>query len=337
MQTPPHNTFNSAADSASYLFAGARLLLQPGLKRFVLVPLAINLVVFAIVTSWLISYFVGIADSFDGWLPSWLSWMSGWVLGIFTWLFGSVFLVSILLIYGYSFNILTNIIAAPFNGILSEKIEQRIAGTQPDDETLGEMIPRTISREITKLIYFIPRSIAVALAMFITSFIPGVNFIGIALGLLWGAWSMAVQYADYPADNHQIEFKGFRQTLKKNRINSLSFGGLTMAAFMVPVLNIFVMPAAVAGGTLFWIAHRDQLPEDAKKKRKTGMPQKSNGTTSSQATSNKAASKDAEFGQTAPVKPTPQDTTNNPRLDAQPKAQQKPAQIDHKPEDDKPD
>ena len=41
--------------------------------------------------------------------------------------------------------------------------------------------------------------------------------------------------------------------LREKRWQSLSFGGITYAALLVPGLNILMMPAAVAGATLFWV------------------------------------------------------------------------------------
>ena len=41
--------------------------------------------------------------------------------------------------------------------------------------------------------------------------------------------------------------------LRQRRWQSLSFGAVTYAALLVPVLNLLIMPAAVAGATLFWV------------------------------------------------------------------------------------
>jgi len=41
--------------------------------------------------------------------------------------------------------------------------------------------------------------------------------------------------------------------LRQRRWQSLSFGAATYAALLVPGLNLLIMPAAVAGATLFWV------------------------------------------------------------------------------------
>jgi CysZ protein len=37
----------------------------------------------------------------------------------------------------------------------------------------------------------------------------------------------------------------------------MSFGGSVYLVLLIPVVNILMMPAAVAGATLFWVRERD--------------------------------------------------------------------------------
>ncbi|WP_371452745.1 EI24 domain-containing protein [Cellvibrio sp. PSBB023] len=53
---------------------------------------------------------------------------------------------------------------------------------------------------------------------------------------------MAVQYSDYPADNHQLAFRELRRRLNSQPLTSYSYGGIILLGSMVPVLNIFVTP-----------------------------------------------------------------------------------------------
>ncbi|MCY1176031.1 Sulfate transporter CysZ [compost metagenome] len=114
------------------------------------------------------------------------------------------------------------------------------------------MIPRTLGRELRKLAYFLPR----ALGLLVLSLIPGVNLVAAPLWLLFGVWMMAVQYIDYPADNHKLGWNEMLAWLREKRWQSLGFGGITYLALMIPVVNVLMMPAAVAGATLFWVRER---------------------------------------------------------------------------------
>ncbi|MCY1379177.1 Sulfate transporter CysZ [compost metagenome] len=60
-------------------------------------------------------------------------------------------------------------------------------------------------------------------------------------------------YIDYPADNHKLGWNEMLAWLRKKRWQSLGFGGFTYLALMISFVNILMMPAAVAGATLFWV------------------------------------------------------------------------------------
>ncbi|MGH8465054.1 MAG: sulfate transporter CysZ, partial [Pseudomonas sp.] len=156
----------------------------------------------------------------------------------------------------FTFTMLANIIAAPFNGFLAEKVEVVVRGTDdfPAFSTaeLMAMVPRTLAREMRKLGYFLPR----AIALFILSLIPVVNIIAAPLWLLFGIWMMAIQYIDYPADNHKMSWQDMLAWLREKRWQSLGFGGSVYLVLLVPFLNLLMMPAAVAGATLFWVRER---------------------------------------------------------------------------------
>ena len=242
----------SPTTAINYFFAGARLIIRPGYRRFILIPLLINLVIFAVVTVALFSMFKDFFALALEWSPSWLDW--------FTWLLWPLVAFIFLVVYGYSFNIITNFLAAPFFGLLAEKIETELTGIAPPDEPWGQLIPRTLQREAIKLWYFISRGALVLLVFVLLFFIPGANLLGVVIGALWSCWCMAVQYADYPADNHQLSFRTLRRRLNKQQLTSYSYGGIILLGSMVPVLNIFVTPIAVAGATLYWIKEVKHLP-----------------------------------------------------------------------------
>lgn len=259
---------SNPAKGLDALLYGARLLRRRELLPFTIVPLTINLVIFIALTALMISQLSGLAEYLGNLLShqpvdtEHMSWWrailakgAAWAASAFqwlAWLIALAVLLLFLLAYGYTFGILTNIIAAPFNGFLAEKVETLLTGTPPPPESLARMALRSFRRELRKLKYFIGWGLLIFLASLLTSwtvFIPAI------LGALWGAWCMAIQYVDYPLDNHQRPFDEVKQLLLRHKLTTLGFGGAVMLAKMIPILNIFVMPAAVAGGTALWIQH----------------------------------------------------------------------------------
>ena len=132
-----------------YFFEGFSLIKTKGLKRFVFVPLTINLVLFSVAFYFLFGQIeMGIAYVIDL-VPEWLGWIKT-AISFFLW---PLAVISVLLIFALIFGTLANWIAAPFNGVLSEKVERHLTGQDLGDEgvmSLVKDIPRTVGRELTK-------------------------------------------------------------------------------------------------------------------------------------------------------------------------------------------
>ena len=231
-----------------YLREGLKLVLSPSLRLFVLLPLAVNLLLFGGLI-----YFAG--HQFSLWVDALIPTLPDW-LGFLTYILWPLFVALVLLMVFFTFTLLANVIAAPFNGFLAEKVEVVVRGQDNFPpfswSELMAMVPRTLSREMRKLGYFLPR----AIGLFILSFIPVVNVIAAPLWLVFGIWMMAIQYIDYPADNNKMSWQDMLAWLRAKRWQSMGFGGITYLALMIPGVNVLMMPAAVAGATLFWVRER---------------------------------------------------------------------------------
>lgn len=90
-----------------------------------------------------------------------------------------------------------------------------------------------------------------------------VNIIAAPLWLLFGVWMMAIQYIDYPADNHKMSWQDMLAWLRHKRWQSLSFGAIVYLVLLIPLVNVLMMPAAVAGATLFWVRERAERSRPA--------------------------------------------------------------------------
>ncbi|MGB0466034.1 MAG: sulfate transporter CysZ [Pontibacterium sp.] len=229
---------------ASYLVKGLQMLPDPRIRHFVLIPLLINIVLFTGAIWLLIS-------QFEIWVDYWLSFLPDW-LSFLSWLLWPLFSLLVLLVVYYGFNLVANLIAAPFNGLLSEKVEKLLRGDIVTDEgwkAVLALVPRAVAREFSKLAYYLPRF----LFLLVISFIPGLNVIAPLLWFLFGAWMMAIQYCDYPMDNNKVSFAQMKLLLKAQRLTSVGFGSLVQLGMMIPVINLVLMPAAVVGATFYWV------------------------------------------------------------------------------------
>ena len=181
---------------AHYFLTGVRMLNQRGLRRYVVIPLMINIILFAGMLYLGVHYFSYLTAWIETLLPTWLHWLNGvlWVL----------FVISSLIVITYTFTVFANLVGAPFNGFLSETVEKQLTGAKEITEggwaVIYKDIPRSIKRQLQFIVYYIPRAI-LALVLF---FIPGVQVAAGPLWFLFNGWMMTVQYMDYPMDNTKM-------------------------------------------------------------------------------------------------------------------------------------
>ncbi|WP_062267997.1 sulfate transporter CysZ [Endozoicomonas arenosclerae] len=226
-----------------YFFRGLSYLPDPALRWFVLIPLTVNILVFGFLIYFGLQQMNGLMEQMVNWLPSWLSFLEFllWPL-LFLAMLGVVF---------FTFTIVGNFIAAPFNGLLAEKVQNLHGKTDLPEYELKDwltLLPRTIGREVRKLTYYLPK----AVILLILSFIPVVNLITPVLWFLFNSWMMSIQYCDYAADNRGVTFNDMLDRLKQDRNYVWGFGATVTLIMLIPFVNLLIMPAAVVGSTLLW-------------------------------------------------------------------------------------
>lgn len=227
------------------LLTGFELLLTPGLKRFVLVPVLVNLAVFVLLMVTLLGWLGGWVVLAQDFLPGWLDWLA--------WLIQPLAFVFALILFVFGFTVLNGFIAAPFYGVLAEKVELHLdpAAVIPS-ETLGSMISRTLLRELSKWLWYVPR----ALVLLAISLVPVINLISPLLWLGFGAWVMTIEYRDYLNDNHGHDLALTRQQAWAEPLDSGVFGLLVLMLVSIPLVNLLVPSAAVAGATAWGVSQR---------------------------------------------------------------------------------
>jgi len=230
-----------------HVLSGFRLINRRGIRRYVAIPLLINILIFGgvLVFGW--SEFERLLNWITNYLPSWLDWL--------TWLLYPVFILTALLIVFYLFTPVANLIGAPFNALLAEKLERELSGKGPEGgggvRAIAASAGVAVGNELRKLFYMLVRTIPLLLLFLI----PVVNVAAPFIWALFGAWMMAIEYADYPMGNYDMKFRDERSLLRRNRFLSLGFGGGILLMTMIPVLNFFAMPVGVAGATGMWVKH----------------------------------------------------------------------------------
>lgn len=229
------------ARGAFYLLRGFGLIFKPGIRAFVLMPLLINFIFFALFI-WLGMMQLGeIIGYLMSSVPEWLQWLE--------WLLWPLFALTFIIIGFFVSMMSANIIAAPFNGLLAEAVERHLGNTPATDsggwKALLKSTGPALLSEGRKILYFLLR----ALPLLLLYLIPGINILAPVLWGLFTAWMLTLEYIDYPLSNHGQLFPGYRAAMKERRLLSLGFGGAALVLTVIPVLNFIAIPVAVAGAT----------------------------------------------------------------------------------------
>jgi len=226
---------------ARYVTRGFQLITEPGIRRYVIIPLLINFTLFGGAIWFGASRFEAFLD---GLLPAWLEWAR--------WILWPLFALTALLVLFYTFTLIANLVGAPFNGLLAEKLEARLTGQTLPAQSWSHIFRAGITailNELRKLRYLVVRTVP----LLILFLIPGLNVFAPFAWLVFSAWMLALEYADAPMGNHDLAFRDGRRLMGRNKPLALGFGSAVLLMTSVPVLNFFAMPVGVAGATAMWV------------------------------------------------------------------------------------
>ncbi|MGH8656477.1 MAG: sulfate transporter CysZ [Gammaproteobacteria bacterium] len=236
-----HAMLKNVLKGMSYVFTGLRLLIQPGIRRFVLIPLAINALLFAAV---IVFGTHAIERQLERWIPAGWEWLN--------WVVWPAIVIVMMAIVFFGFSVLANLLAAPFNGWLAAAVESHLRG-----EKFAALKQRGLVRETLVMIYSELRKIVYialrAVPCLLLFLIPGIQIAAPFFWFLLGAWLLALQYLDYPLGNQGLSFAQQRSVLSARRLLTLGFGVGTLGITLFPLVNFLAMPCAVAGATALWV------------------------------------------------------------------------------------
>ena len=246
---------NNPINGIAYFLNGFSLITQSGVRKWVIIPLLINIVLFTVLIYYAVLYFPVelIMEQVQGWLPDW-----GWLVATMRWLLWPIFIILAVVVVFFTFTFMANLVGGPFNGLLADAVEKHLTGktAEAPSESLSKTLIGTIKDPIGRLWYYLKW----AIVLLIVSFIPVINIASPVLWFLFGAWIFSLEYADAPLGNHGYKAPAQRKMLAQKRMLTLGFGSAVFVTMFIPFVNLLVMPVAVAGMTSIWV---QELAESA--------------------------------------------------------------------------
>lgn len=238
-----------------YLVRGLKLIFSDfAILRLAVAPALVNILLFGVLFM-SFNYFAYeiAAYVFDQSSQEWYWYAISSVVGIL------LFLASILVVF-FGFVAIGLIVAAPFNDMLASAIERKVTGSVAEVKmSFWELAGYTMKNEVRKMSLII----TVQLVLLLINFVPGIGqAIFLIVSPAFMALVLAYEFTGYTLDRRGLSFEQKREYLKSNIGRSMGFGLAVAVTVLVPLLNLMLLPLAVAGGTLMVI---ENPPEEVKK------------------------------------------------------------------------
>ncbi len=243
----------------AYPFRGLRFVYREhvGLARYWVVPVLITAVaLFGViwgaitlqgdVVDWVWSLFPQTWLEGDGWLARGFGFLRGIAQILVALIIGLLGTVVVALS--------SSLIAAPFNDALSEAVERIVTGNPMPPFSFSRVLRdlgRTLRLEGLKLLLYL----VVIVPMFLSSlFVPVIGQLLSVVAFFLTALYLAFDYIDWPAARRDVGVSERVALLWRHPASMLGFGTGVWCFLLVPFVNLLFMPAAVAGGTLLYLA-----------------------------------------------------------------------------------
>ena len=219
---------------------------HPSLLRLFLLPVLINIVVFAGVAVGLYLHYGDIVN---------LIWVrpESWFFRTLWYLLYVFILLAVLLLAYFAFFVVQAMLAAPFNDLLSERTELLAYGKRAPSTGISVLIGgvgRSVTHEVAKLGIYV----AMMVPLFVASLVIPVvgNLAYVCLGFYGSAVFFAYDFIDFCMARRQWSFRRKWAFLKQHRALTVGFGSALAGGLLIPVVGLLIPPVAAVGGTLLF-------------------------------------------------------------------------------------
>lgn len=227
----------------SVLRAFRFVLKNPSLYKYVAIPLVINVIVFSAAIYWGFDLFANLTEHYlvahDAWYWQILAAVVKFVAALIT-----------LVVVFFAFTVVGNLIAAPFNDVLSERTEQLMTGHLINEPfVLGQFVKdvwRVVLDEVRKMSVFV----VLMLVALLFNFLPGVgSLIYAVLSVGLTLYFLIIEYTGYVFSRKHMGFRDQRKFITQNRLGSLGFAVAVMCMLFIPFVQFLTIPIAVVAAT----------------------------------------------------------------------------------------
>ncbi len=213
------------------------------LIKYSIAPMLINLLIYGSVFIFSYNWLMG---SLEKWLGIENTEVGFWLKFLHTALLIVGFLLVLFVCY-LLFTILGNIITAPFNEEISQRVEEIVTtGNAAHKMGFWEDAYISIKGEVQKLIFYL----LILLLIFCLNIIPVAgSVLSAIIGVIFSSFYNALDFLDYPMTRKKMRFRDKLKVTSKGKLVTYGFGFTAFLLMFLPVVNVFMKPILVAAGT----------------------------------------------------------------------------------------
>lgn len=178
--------------------------------------------------------------------------------GIFGHLVTALLIILFFFLMSWTFIMVVGIIAAPFNSLLSSRIEQKLLSRQIMDEDKNHAMElvrssllTTFKNEFKKIAFLILATGLTALLNLVPIFYP--------VGVFMVAILLSVQFVDYSWSRHDLLFSDCLKDVMSNALPYFLSGVVFLGLVAIPIVNAFIPAFATSFYTVLWLHRKKKL------------------------------------------------------------------------------
>ncbi|GHH84197.1 membrane protein [Streptomyces sulfonofaciens] len=230
-----------------HLVKGQRWVARHGRQYgFALLPGLVTLVLYLALLTALAVW----GDDLVGWATPFADdWPSPWA-GLFRGLLTAVLFALVLLLAVLTFTAVTLLVGQPFYEALSERVDRSVS---PDGTAPKSRLPlwRGLWVSARDSLRILVRATLWGVLLFALGFLPGVGQTVVpVVGFFVTGFFLVEELTAVALQRRDVELRDRLALLRARRSLVWGFGAPLAAAFVVPLVAVFLMPGAVAGATL---------------------------------------------------------------------------------------
>ena len=219
---------------------------NPRLLQYIVIPFLINLVVFSG------AVYLGL-DFFGNTVVEYIPQGEAWYWSVLYWFLWVVAVLLTAVLVFFSFTVVGNLLASPFNDLLSERTEEVLSGRINDEPfSFGRFLRdawQTILLEARKMWVFV----AIMVLILPLNLLPGIgNSIYTVLAVSLTLFFLCFEYLGFVMVRKRQFFREQKNYIMARKILMLGFSCGVMALLAIPFFQLLCIPLAVVGATRIW-------------------------------------------------------------------------------------